>query len=369
MPQNRQIMWKALELAKKGRGYVSPNPLVGCILFRKGEIVGSGYHAAYGGPHAERIALDEAQEKAWGSWAYITLEPCVHDTPEKHNPPCVQALIEARIDKAFVAMEDPNPLVKGKGIQALQAAGIEVEVGLMAEEAKTLNASYMSLTERKIPHVCAKWAMTLDGKIASFSGHSQWISGEESRFFAHQERGCHDALMVGIGTVLSDDPLLTARAGQGRQPLRVVLDPKLQIPITSQLIKTCKEFPLLIYAGQNAPQTKKSELEECGVEICLLPESSSSHLSWKTLLEDLGKRKKSSLLIEGGAGLLTDAFENRIINQIMVFVAPKIIGGKDALTAIQGKGVAEITQGAQLDGIKTQTLGSDVMISGQLTYP
>jgi diaminohydroxyphosphoribosylaminopyrimidine deaminase/5-amino-6-(5-phosphoribosylamino)uracil reductase len=365
-------MWEALELASRGMGHVSPNPMVGCVVVRNGTVVGRGWHTHHGGSHAEVNALREAGAAAAGATLYVTLEPCCHDGPEKRTPPCVPLILAAKPARVVVAQTDPNPAVNGGGIKALRDAGITVDTGLMAAEAAELNRSYVSAVIRSRPYVTAKWAMTLDGKIATRRGDSKWISSEPSRQLSHFERAHHDAVAIGIGTVLADNPQLTARVPNSRQPLRIVIDPRLETPVASNLASSAKTSPVLLFAASDpdtAPAARESALAAEGVEIARIPLSPSGHLAWRDMLAELQSRRLNSLLIEGGGGVLSSAFEQRAIDRVLVFVAPLIIGGSEAISPVMGIGVPEIAHGVRLEAVRTQSVGPDILICGKATYP
>ena len=368
MDEHKPFMLRAIELAAKARGYTSPNPMVGCVVVKDGQVVGEGYHEKCGADHAEVNALKAAGDKARGAALYVTLEPCSHDTPEKKKSPCAPKLIEAGIRSVFVAMVDPNPLVEGKGNQILRDAGIEVEVGLCESEARQLNSGYISLFERGRPFVTAKWAMSLDGKIATASGDSKWITSEAARNRGHVERGANDAVMVGIGTVLADDPELTNRSGVGGNPLRIVVDPHLELPPASKLVQSASEVPLLVLCADPPPSEPYLALQKLGVEIAGLQINPSSYFSWNDILQLLASRKVASLFVEGGSALITSAFEQQAVDRVMAFVAPKIVGGKEAMTPVAGEGVSQINQAMRIENLRVESVEPDVMIFGDVRY-
>ncbi|MBK8207436.1 MAG: bifunctional diaminohydroxyphosphoribosylaminopyrimidine deaminase/5-amino-6-(5-phosphoribosylamino)uracil reductase RibD [Planctomycetes bacterium] len=368
MAQDRRYMWRALELAKRGQPYVAPNPMVGAVIVKDGQVVGEGYHEELGGPHAEANALRQAGANAIGATMYVTLEPCCTAFEGKKTPPCVPALIKAGLKRVVVAMQDPHASVAGQGIRQLADAGIDVHVGECEEEARELNAAYITHTEKGRPLVTAKWAMTMDGKIATRTGDARWISSEESRKEVHYDRGCTGALIVGRGTVERDDPKLTARGGIGRQPLRVVIDADLRISLDRELVKSARLAPVFIYCAEDAPEDRQAALEDAGVYLILLRRH-NRHLRWHEILHDLGERGVNSAIIEGGGGLFASAFQERAIDRVKIFVAPKVFGGEAATTPVEGPGVPDVDRAIRFDHLKTRTVGPDIVIEGRAVYP
>src|SRR5262245_52005653 len=297
---DQKWMCRALELAERGRGSVEPNPLVGAVVVRDGLLVGEGWHQRFGGPHAEVFALQAVGELARGATLYTSLEPCCH---HGKTPPCTDAVLKAGIARVVTAMRDPFPLVSGRGVDILRAAGVELEVGLCEEEARRLNAPFLTLLGKKRPYIHLKWAMTLDGKIATRTGDSKWISNEASRRRVHELRGRVDGILVGIGTVLADNPLLTARPTGPRIPTRVILDSAARTPLTSQLSHTARETPTLIVSTSAAPASQQEALQAAGCEILTLP-AVEKRVSIAALLAELGRRQMTNVLIEGGAEVL-----------------------------------------------------------------
>jgi len=368
MAQDRRFMWRALELARRGQPYVAPNPMVGAVIVRDGQVVGEGFHEEFGGPHAEVNALRIAGDKAAGATMYVSLEPCCEAYDGKKTPPCAPQLVSAGLKRVVVAVQDPHPNVTGKGVQMLAEAGIDVTVGECQEEAHELNAAYFSHVERGRPLVTAKWAMTFDGKIATRTGDARWISSEASRREVHYDRGCTGALIVGTGTVERDDPMLTARGDVGRQPLRVVIDRDLRIGMDRELGKTAGEFPVFIYCAEDADEQKQRMLEDAGVYLILLPRR-EGRLRWMEILRDLGEREVTSVIIEGGGGLFATAFQERAIDRLKIYLAPKIFGGETATTPVEGPGVPDVQRAITFDHVRTRTVGPDVVIEGNAVYP
>lgn len=361
-------MWRALELARRGRPYVAPNPMVGAVVVKDGKVVGEGFHEEFGGPHAEVNALKSAGDGAKGATLYVTLEPCCEDYDGKKTPPCAPQLVAAGLKRVVIAVEDPHPNVRGKGARMLTEAGIDVDIGECGEEARELNAAFFTHVEKARPLVTAKWAMTMDGKIATRTGDARWISGEESRKEVHFDRGCTGAIIVGTGTVERDDPMLTARGEGGRQPIRVVIDRDLKIGLDRKLVKTAGEFPVFVYAAEDADEGKQKQLDEAGVYLILLPRH-ENRLLWHEILHDLGERDVTSAIIEGGGGLFATAFQEQAIDRVKIFVAPKIFGGEQATTPVEGPGVPDVERAITFKDVKTRTVGDDVVIEGNVNYP
>ena len=350
-------MRRALELAERGRGTVEPNPLVGAIVVRDGQVAGEGWHQHFGEPHAEANALIAAGKAAHGATLYLTLEPCCH---HGKTPPCTDAILRAGVRRVVASMQDPFPQVAGKGADLLRAAGIEVEIGLCEPEARRLNAPYLKLLATGRPYVHAKWAMTLDGKIATRTGDSKWISNDGSRRRTHELRGRMDAIIVGVGTVLADDPLLTARPLGPRTPTRIVLDSHGRTPLSSQLVRTAREAPTLIATlGTKAP-----ELRNAGCEVLELP-SKNGRVELAALLNELGRRRMTNVLVEGGAAVLGSFLDAGAIDEVHVFLAPRLAGGAAALTPIGGRGVEKIAQALTLVECRTELIEGDVYVHGR----
>jgi diaminohydroxyphosphoribosylaminopyrimidine deaminase / 5-amino-6-(5-phosphoribosylamino)uracil reductase len=357
--QDAHWMERALELAALGAGHVEPNPMVGCVLVRDGELLSEGYHRRFGGPHAEREAIAAAGgQDLSGATAYVTLEPCCH---YGKTPPCTEALIAARVARVVCATVDPFAKVQGAGIAALQAAGIAVTVGPGAGPARSLNAPYFKRLEQGLPWIIAKWAMSLDGKLATRTGHSQWISGEQSRQFAHRVRGRVDAILTGSGTVLADDPQLTARPAGPRVPLRVVLDSRLRTPLDSQLVRTARETPVLLWCGPEAPRERVAELERAGCQV-RLSQSTDPQQRLETLLRYLAsERGASNVLVEAGSQLLGSLFDRGWMDECLVFIAPKLIGGVAAPSPLGQHGVARVGEGPELEICEHRSLDQDLL--------
>lgn len=357
-----RFMRRALELARRGEGWVEPNPMVGAVVVRDGVVVGEGWHERFGGPHAEVLALAQAGPLARGATLYVTLEPCCH---WGKTPPCTEAILTAGISRVVAAMLDPFPEVSGRGLENLRQAGLSVEVGLLQAEAQELNAPYLKRVTRGRPWVIAKWAMSLDGKMATATGESKWISSEESRQLARQWRGQVDAVVVGIGTVLRDDPHLGAPPGSPRTPCRVVLDTHLRIPLESQLVKTAGQSPVLIFHGPEASSRVREQLTQAGCACCAVP-SVQHRLDLLAVLSELGRRNMTNVLVEGGGEVLGSFFDLGEVDELRVFIAPVLIGGRNAIAPLAGRGIERITQAWRLERWRSETVGTDMLLVGRV---
>ena len=360
MNNNEEIMQMALELAEKGRGLVEPNPLVGAVIVKGGKIVGKGYHEKHGEHHAEVNAINEAGGNCRGSTLYVTLEPCSH---YGKTPPCAEAVKQAGIKTVFFAVQDPNHVTNKRGADILKDAGLNVNEGLLKDESRKLNAPFFKLINEKIPYVIAKWAMSLDGKIATYTGDSRWISNEESRSYAHRIRGRMDAIMVGIGTAITDDPLLTCRVDAERISTRIVIDNNARLSLDSQLIKTIKDAGVVIATTPQAPDKRIKELENAGCEIIMVDDNNGL-VDLRQVFVELGRRQFTNVLVEGGSRILGSLFDDRLVDKTLTFVAPKIVGGKDAKSPVSGKGIANISQAIQFDEIKISQCANDAVVEG-----
>jgi len=360
MPNDTTWMGQALALAKRGRGKVEPNPMVGCVIVKAGKLVGRGYHRRFGGPHAEPNALADAGPKARRATVYVTLEPCAH---YGKTPPCVDALIAAQVAKVVLAVRDPNPETHGKGIRKLRRAGIEVVEGVLAAEAAELNAAFFKWVQTGRPLVTLKWAMSLDGKIATRAGDSKWITGEPARRYAHRLRSWNQAILVGVGTVLRDDPLLTCRIRGGRDPVRIVVDSKLRTPLDSQLVKTAGDTRLIIATLRSASKSRRHKLERAGVEVVNV-RSKNKRVDLAALLDALGKRGISALLVEGGSQVHGAFVDAGLVDRVAAFVAPKVIGGADAKPAVAGRGARLVADRFVLRSPVWRKLGDDWLAEG-----
>ena len=359
-------MTRALALAVQGMGTVEPNPMVGCVLVRDGQIVGEGFHEQFGGPHAEINALAEAGDLAAGATAYVTLEPCCH---HGKTPPCTQSLVRAGVARVVVAIQDPFPQVDGGGMRELNAAGVQCDIGVQVAPANWLLAPYRKLISTGRPWIIAKWAMTLDGKLATRSGDSKWISSEASRAVVHQLRGRVDAVTVGSGTARADDPLLTARpldrTDLKRFATRIVVDSTASLPIESHLVETARDVPVLVATAADAPADACGRLTAAGVEVFSC--SGTTHdQRLAALLDELGNRRMTNVLVEGGSRLLGTLFEMRAVDEVHVFIAPKLSGGTAAPSPIGGAGVERMASALKLADIAIEELEGDVYVHGRI---
>ena len=367
MSIHEKFMREALALARKGCGWSSPNPMVGALVVKAGKVVGRGWHPYYGGPHAEVVALFNAGRKAQGATLYVTLEPCAH---RGKTPPCVDAIREAGVKTVVLGARDPNPLAAG-GVELLRRGKVKVVLEELEPVCRRANAPFFKHVRTGLPFVTAKWAMTLDGKIATAQGDSQWITAPRARAFAHSLRGQHDAVLVGIGTVLHDAPLLTCRFGllgpaeHVWQPRRVVLDSQARMPLDAPLWTAPNGGPILIVVSAEAPLERVQALQDKGAEIInLVPEGGRPPV--QKALDALAKRGVTSLLVEGGAEVLGSFLDARLVDRAYVFVAPKIAGGRGALSAVAGQGVERIRDASELRAMYVRKLGPDLLLAGRL---
>lgn len=350
----------AIELAKKGIGKVNPNPLVGAVIVKNGKIIGKGFHEKYGQAHAERNALADCKESAVGSVLYVTLEPCCH---YGKTPPCTDAIIESGISRVVIGSGDPNPLVKEKSIAILREHGVEVTEAVLKEECDQLNQIYFHFINTHQPYVILKYAMTLDGKIATASGESKWITSEMARSQVHKERLRCAAIMVGVGTVLKDDPMLTCRLPGARNPLRVICDTNLRIPLDCKIVRTSKTIPTIL-ATSCDEQARQERYKEFGCEVLVL--SKKEKINLPLLMQILGKRGIDSVFIEGGQELSWSAFKSNIVNKVQVYISPKILGGIDGKTPVGGSGVEYLKNAIRLSKPQISTYGEDIMLESEV---
>jgi diaminohydroxyphosphoribosylaminopyrimidine deaminase/5-amino-6-(5-phosphoribosylamino)uracil reductase len=361
---DERIMRRTLELAMRGVGQVSPGPLVGCVIVsRVGVVVGEGFYVYEQIKHAETIALEQAGTLARGATAYVSLEPHAH---QGRTPPCTEALIRAGITRVVAPIEDPNPLVSGKGFTALRAAGVEVRTGLLEREATRLNEAYIHSMRYARPFVQLKLASSLDGKIATRTNDSRWITGEESRKRVHELRHQSDAILIGAGTANMDDPLLTDRSGNPRRRplLRVLLDTNLSLSPESQLARTARECPTLVFASESADEQAATALAACGVEVL---RDASGGRNLQSVLRQLHERSIQSLLVEGGATVAGAFLDARLVDKASFFISPIIIGGRDAPTAVGGTGAEKIVDAANLLDVEVKQHGRDIEVTGYIS--
>lgn len=358
-----QFMKRAIELAKQGAGWTAPNPLVGAVVVKNGRVIGEGYHRKYGELHAERNALAACTEDPAGATLYVTLEPCCH---YGKTPPCTEIIIEKKIAKVVIGSRDPNPKVAGKGARILREHGIEVVEDYMREACDALNPVFFHYITTKTPYVVLKFAMTLDGKIATRTGASKWITGEAARNHVHQLRGRYAGILAGIGTVLADDPMLNCRIDGAHQPLRIILDSHLRIPMGSRLVRSAKEYPLLIVCNESTRDREEGtnriqKLEEAGAKVWALPEK-NGHPDLNVLMQRLGEEKIDSVLIEGGGTVNEAVLKAHIVHHVYAYIAPKIFGGEDAKTPVEGSGIRLPQECAKLRLAKITVLLNDMLL-------
>lgn len=358
-----QFMKRAIELAKQGVGWTAPNPLVGAVVVKNGRVIGEGYHRKYGELHAERNALAACTEDPAGATLYVTLEPCCH---YGKTPPCTEIIIEKKIAKVVIGSRDPNPKVAGKGARILREHGIEVVEDYMREACDALNPVFFHYITTKTPYVVLKFAMTLDGKIATRTGASKWITGEAARNHVHQLRGRYAGILAGIGTVLADDPMLNCRIDGAHQPLRIILDSHLRIPMGSRLVRSAKEYPLLIVCNESTRDREEGtnriqKLEEAGAKVWTLPEK-NGHPDLNVLMQRLGEEKIDSVLIEGGGTVNEAVLKAHIVHHVYAYIAPKIFGGEDAKTPVEGSGIRLPQECANLRLAKITVLLNDMLL-------
>lgn len=358
---DNEYMSLALKLAEKGCGLTAPNPMVGAVIVKDGKIIGQGWHQRYGQPHAERNALSACTESPEGATMYVTLEPCCHYGKQ---PPCVDAILQSGISRVVVGSADPNPLVSGKGIQILQQNGVSITQGVMKEECDRLNEVFFHYIQTKLPFVVMKYAMTLDGKIATSSGESKWITGEQARAHVQRQRHKYTAIMVGVGTVLADDPLLTCRIEGGKSPIRIICDSNLRTTIDSQVVATAGQTPTII-ASCCDDEEKHLAYIKAGCEILTVP-GKDGHVDLPKLMKLLGERNIDSILLEGGGTLNWSALESGIVNKVQAYIAPKLFGGQNAKTPVEGRGFPEIKNSPVLKNSVITRLGEDILIESEV---
>ena len=357
--EDRDYMRLALEEAKKGCGWVSPNPMVGAVIVKDGRILARGYHARCGEAHAERNALAACAEDPRGATMYVTLEPCCH---HGRQPPCTDAILQAGIARVVVGAGDPNPLVAGKGLALLRSHGVQVDTGVLEAECLALNEVFFHYIQTGLPYVVMKYAMTLDGKIATVTGASRWITGPEARAHVHRQRHRYRGIMVGVGTVLADDPQLTCRADGGRDPVRIVCDTRLRTPLHAKLVRTARQMPTILATCCTDPLRCRPYLD-AGCQVLQLP-GAQGHVDLRALLAELGRQQIDSILLEGGATLNGAALEQDLVQRVQAYIAPKLFGGAGAPTPVGGAGIAEVAAAMQLEHLCVQQLGEDILLEG-----
>lgn len=360
--EDSEYMSRALELARQGRGRTSPNPMVGAVIVQDGQIIGQGFHARCGGLHAERAALQSCVRSPRGATLYVTLEPCCH---YGRQPPCTDAILEAGIRRVVVGSSDPNPRVSGRGIARLQAEGVAVETGVLQADCDALNPVFFHFIRTGTPYVTLKYAMTMDGKIATRTGASRWITGEEARRRVHNDRGVSAAILAGIGTVLADDPLLTCRTAGGRNPLRIICDSHLRIPLDSRIVRSAPSVPTILAAGVASPE-KKAQLQAAGCRVWELP-GADGRPDLRLLMQQLGAMQIDSVLLEGGGALSWAALEAQIVQKVQAYIAPKLFGGT-AKSPVEGVGVASPDQAFVLKHTAVTAVGADFLLESEVEY-
>ncbi len=392
-------MRQALQLARKGEGKVSPNPMVGCVAVKHGTVIAAGYHEQYGGFHAERNALLNCTEDAEGAELYVTLEPCCH---YGKTPPCTEIIIEKKIKKVYVGCLDSNPKVAGKGVRILQEHGITVETGILEQECRELNEVFFHYMETSMPFLAMKYAMTLDGKIACETGDSKWITGEASRNYVQCLRNRYRGIMAGIGTVLADDPMLNSRMEGGRNPVRIICDSRLRIPLDSQIVKTASEIETIVAwspdraliwrsrgdeeyrCGQTSGnpvwdrgewlgeskilEEKKQLLEHNGVMLLEVPAAENGELNLSHLMRQLGERGIDSILLEGGGTLNASALKENLVQRVYAFIAPKLVAGAKAKSPVEGAGISRMKEAVRLKDVEVARYGEDLCMTGRVCF-
>jgi len=353
-----EMMARALKLASRGRSWVAPNPMVGAVVVKNGVIVGEGYHKIYGGPHAEVNALKQAGDKAKGATIYVNLEPCCHFGK---TPPCTELIKTKGIKRVVASIKDPNPVVGGKGFDILRDAGVQVDVGVMEEEAKELNCCYLKKASTGQCWVTLKMAHSVDGRIACKTGHSQWITCEKSRKYVHQQRAYHDAVLVGAGTVIADDPSLTVRHVRGRNPIRIVLDTDFSIPAFSKILNTPEDAPTWVIGSKDTlPDYAGNE----NVKVFQVPKISNEFMDLQKALEIISEEGVGSLFVEGGSKIWTSFLEKGLVDKIEAFVAPIIIG--DGINSINDLDVLKVSDAIHMGSVQWKRIGDDMLLSGRV---
>ncbi len=357
-----KYMKMAIELAKKGEGYVNPNPMVGAVIVKNGKVISTGFHERYGGFHAERNAILNCGEDMTGAEMYVNLEPCCH---YGKTPPCTEIIIKSGIKKVIVGCTDDNPIVENKGIKILNENKIEVITGVLEKECRKLNEVFFHYIKNKTPFVIMKYAMTADGKISTYTGHSKWITGEKAREHVHKTRNRLSGIMVGIGTVISDNPLLSCRIENGVNPTRIICDSYLRIPIESNIVKTAGNIPTIIATGKNYDSEKKKYLEGLGITVI---NTDSEKTDLKGLIKIIGEKGIDSVLLEGGGELNYSALKAGIVNKVHAYIAPKIFGGLKSKTPVGGLGTDTADKCFSLRTEDIQNIGSDIFIEYDVLY-
>ncbi len=359
---DKHYMRRALALAERGMGHVSPNPMVGAVIVKDGRVIGEGWHERIGGLHAERNAFRNCTEDCAGATIYVTLEPCCH---WGRTPPCTDAILEHRIARVVVGCLDPNPLVAGKGLDILRAAGIECVSGVLEDECRALNEVFFHYITTGKPFVVMKYAMTLDGRIASHTGDSKWVTGEAARAHVHRTRKWLRAILVGIGTVLADDPMLNCRIESGVDPIRLVCDSTLRIPLDSRLVRTARDIPTWVFCAR-ADAGRKAALEQAGVTVVPLPDADGARVDLAAVMDYLGRQQVDGVLLEGGGTLNGEALRLGLVDRVQAYLAPKLIGGAAARGPVEGPGIARMADALALHDLTITRLEDDLLIEGRI---
>ncbi len=360
---DRNYMLRAMELAERGRGKVNPNPLVGAVIVKEGKVIGEGWHEYYGGWHAERNAFRNCTEPAVGATLYVTLEPCCH---YGKTPPCTEIIIERGIGRVVVGLPYPNPLVAGKGMKLLEEAGIEVVCGVEEEVLREQNRVFLKYIASRKPWIALKTAMTLDGKIATRTNDSKWVTGATAREYVQHLREEYMGIMVGIGTVLADDPMLNCRlAGNVRQPVRVMVDSALRIPEDSRLVATAGTYRTLVACTAAGDEEKRERLGKAGVEVLVCKEKEGK-VDLEELTDLLGAKGIDGVLVEGGGELNYSLLRDGLVDEVYAFIAPKMVGGREAKTPVEGEGVEKMDEAVELDGFRVEKIGRDVLLRARV---
>jgi len=357
MSQDEYFLQKALRLAERGKGWTSPNPMVGALVVKEGRIIGKGYHRRFGGNHAEVNAIEDAGQKAEGATLYVTLEPCCH---YGKTPPCVERIIASGIKRVVIGTIDPNPMVNGRGVEILNQKGIKVVVGVLEQECRRLNRAYFKFITTGSPLVTLKFAQSLDGNIATKNGQSKWISNERSRKIAHQLRKEHDAVLVGLGTILTDDPQLTVRYVRGRNPYRVILDSRLRIPLESRVVSDGFVDKTILVTTPKAPHNKVELLQDRGVKVWVVDSDQRGRVNLNSLLPKLGQMGVTSVLVEGGNEVLTAMMKANLADRVVIFIAPVLLG--EGIPALGDLGIKRIDEAVRLRNIQLKRIGGDLMV-------
>ena len=361
MSTDEKYMRMAIGLALRAEGLTNPNPLVGAVIVKQKKIVGKGYHKRCGLAHAEVNALNDAQGKAKGATLYVTLEPCDHFG---RTPPCTDAIIKNKIKKVVIGMRDPNPINSGRGIRKLNRRGVRTVVGVLEEESRSLNKPYLKFITKKVPYITIKIAESLDGKIATRTGDSKWITSEDARRYVHGLRGKVDAVMVGVNTVIKDDPMLLSKYSNEKQPIRIIVDSNLKTPLNAKIFSNARIYPVIIATTKNVSRTKIRRYEAKGARFLFLT-SKKKNVDLRHLVKVLGRMTISHILVEGGGELIASLIEERLADRFLFFIAPKIIGGRTAITPVEGEGIKNMTEALLLNNVRVRKFEDDILVEAE----